>query len=397
MKRQGWWSAAALIAAAVSAYLFATEAPPQVVAQTAPAPVPAAAPPASAAASAGFGDAAAAARRQQLALWQQRLERAQAALNTYADSTRYPHESQPASAHADQMHPNRPVEEDLPLRLANGKTAEGLTLHTSQERVFVQGSESVRFTVSVRDRDSQAQPLRIVRAGAREIPAPRTASAYPAVQMPFNDEAQSGDLAAGDRIYSAVLQPSTQGFAGLHGQIRVEVFLEVASQQAYTYFDIVYTPDAPATWLGEVREAIEGGSLNFYLKAQVAQAGRYVVSARVDDASGASFALVGFNDELATGTQEVKLTLFGKLVRDGQPAFPLRLRDVDGFLLIPDAFPDRRLMPRLQGVVHTSKTYTLASFSDAEWSSEERTRYLTELTRDVREAENRLAELGQGR
>lgn len=397
MKRQGWWSAAALIAAAVSAYLFATEAPPQALAQTAPAPVPAAALPASAAASGGFGDAAAAARRQQIALWQQRLERAQAALNTYADSTRYPHESQPASAHSDQMHPNRPVEEDLPLRLANGKTAEGLTLHTLQERVFVQGSESVRFTVSVRDRDSQAQPLHIVRAGAREIPAPRTASTYPAVQMPFNDEAQSGDLAAGDRIYSAALQPSTQGFAGLHGQIRVEVFLEVASQQAYTYFDIVYTPDAPATWLGEVREAIEGGSLNFYLKAQVAQAGRYVVSARIDDASGASFALVGFNDELATGTQEVRLTLFGKLVRDGQPSFPLRLRDVDGFLLIPDAFPDRRLMPRLQGIVHTSKTYTLASFSDAEWSSEERTRYLTELTRDVREAENRIAELGQGR
>jgi hypothetical protein len=396
MKRRGWaWFAAAAGVAALGLYWLAGGA--QEPAATAPpAPRPTAAAAASAPASGGFMQAANDQRRQQLALWQQRLERAQATLAAYTESTRYPHESQPAAAHADQMHPNRPVEEALPLRLSSGKTAEGLTLHTSQERVFVQGSETVRFALSVRDRDGQAQPLRIVRAGAREVPAPRTAPTYPGVPMPFNDDASNGDLAAGDRVYSAALQPATQGFAGLHGQIRVEAFLEVAGQQAYTYFDIVYTPDAPATWLGEVREALEAGSLNFYLKAQVQQAGRYVVSARVDDANGVPFALLGFNDELASGSLEVRLVLFGKLVRDGQPAFPLRLRDVEGFLLIPDAFPDRRLMPRLAGSVHTSNSYALSSFSDVEWSSEERTRYLNELSRDVREVQDKVAELGKG-
>ena len=59
----------------------------------------------------------------------------------------------------------------------------------------------------------------------------------------------------------------------------------------------------------------------------------------------------------------------------------LLLRDVDGFLLKEDAFPDRALMPRLPGLVHMSKRYPMSVFSDAEWQSEERDRYLRELDR----------------
>jgi hypothetical protein len=111
-----------------------------------------------------------------------------------------------------------------------------------------------------------------------------------------------------------------------------------------------------------------------------------VVSARVDDANGKPFALLGFNDELAAGMQEVRLVLFGKLVRDGAPVFPLALRDVEGFLLIPDRFPYRAMMPRVAGRMHVSGSYPLSGFSDAEWTSEERERYLAELTRDVDQA-----------
>lgn len=84
---------------------------------------------------------------------------------------------------------------------------------------------------------------------------------------------------------------------------------------------------------------------------------RCVVSGRVDDANGVPFALVQFNDEVATGSREFKLQVFGALVLDKRPAFPLRLRDVDGFLLIPDKFPDRATMARQPGVVHTSANY----------------------------------------
>ncbi len=330
-------------------------------------------------------------------MWQQRLERAQTALEAYRSATRYPHESRPAGEHPDQMQPNQPVAEDHAFRMP-GSTgrADGLHLQTTQERVFVQGSESVRFTVSLRDNDGKALPLRIVRAAAREVPPVNTASLYPELPLEFNDEGNAGDTTAADGIYSVQLQPATQGFAGLLGQIRVQVFMQYRDLQGFTYFDIVYSGDTPATWQGGPREALEDGSLNFYLKADVREPGRYVVTGRVDDANGKPFALLTFNEELAAGPQQIRLTLFGKLVRDGKPAFPLVLRDVDGFLLRADAYPDRKLMPRLPGKLLASKTYPLASFADAEWSSEERNRYLGELGRDVTQAQARIDELSPG-
>jgi hypothetical protein len=358
---------------------------------------PSAAAPASGPTSGGpFSAAGLLARQEQRLLWQDRLERSKTALEAYQQSTRYPHGSQPASEHPDQLHPNEVITSEQALLKPDGKAATGVRLITSQQRVFVQGNETVRFTVSVRDGADQAVPLRILRAAARELPAPNTAANYPDAPLNFNDEGTGGDIAAGDGVYSAQLQPATQGFSGLLGTIRVEVALQYRDQQGSTYFDIVYSGDPPATWQGGVRETIDEGSLVFTLKANVVQAGRYVITGRVDDAKGKPLALLTFNDELAAGAQDIKLTLFGKLVRDVKPVFPLTLRDVDGFLLRADAFPDRMLMPRLQGKLHTSQAYSLLSFADVEWTSEERSRYLAELTRDVTEAQTKVEQLGKG-
>jgi hypothetical protein len=118
--------------------------------------------------------------------------------------------------------------------------------------------------------------------------------------------------------------------------------------------------------------------------------GRYIVSGRVDDARGRPFALLTFNDMLGPGPNQIRLTMFGKLMRDQEVALPLTLRDVDGYLLKENADPDRALMPRLEGKVFTSQRHPLKGFSDAEWQSEERTRYLTEFAKDVKLAKNEL-------
>jgi hypothetical protein len=343
-----------------------------------------------------FSAAGLQARQEQRALWQQRLERSQAALEAYRQSTRYPHGSQPAGANPDQLYPNQPISEDHALRGTDGKPVPGPRLLTTQERVFVQGNETVRFTLSLHDGNDKPQTLRIVRASAREVPAPHTAATAAELPLNFNDDGTNGDLVPSDGVYSVQLQPATQGFGALLGQIRVEVFLQYRDQQSSAYFDIIYTPEAPATWAGGARESLDDGSLVFTLKANLRLPGRYVVTGRVDDASGRPFALVTFNEEVASGAQEFRLVVYGKLVRDGKPAFPLTLRDVDAFLLRTDAFPDRMLMPRLAGKVLTSQSYALSSFSDAEWSSEERNRYLGELRRDVADAQTHVDQLGKG-
>src|SRR6185295_17651681 len=109
-----------------------------------------------------FSVAGVQARAAQRELWRQRLERAQGTLEAYRQSTRYPFESQPIADHPDQAHPNQPISEEHALRMPGAKGGAGVRLHTVQERVFVQGQETVRFSVSLRDEAGRAVPLRVL-------------------------------------------------------------------------------------------------------------------------------------------------------------------------------------------------------------------------------------------
>jgi hypothetical protein len=399
LPRRGRWLRWAAPAAAVVGGLFgwwvvAWQADVKSdVAATVPRPASAAPRATTGGSNAPFSAVGQQARDAQLALWQQRLERAEQALQAYTEHTRFPHTSRPAEEQSDQMFPNEPVVEEHPLREPKGKAAEGVRLRTTQERVFVQGDESVRFTVALVDDAGQALPLRVRSASAREVTLPSVASLYPVLPVTFNDDGTDGDRAAGDREFSATLRPATQGFAKLAGQIRLDVFMEGRGERGFTYFDIYVTPDAPALWSGRVREGVESGSLNFYLGATVREPGRYVVIGRIDDADGQPVALLTFNDEVGRGDTEFRLSLFGKLVREAQPTMPLTLRDVVAFRLREEGHPDRALMPRLNGAVLVTAKHALASFSNAEWSAEERSRYLAELTRDLEEAQKKVEQL----
>ncbi|TXT36062.1 MAG: hypothetical protein FD135_4526, partial [Comamonadaceae bacterium] len=284
----------------------------------------------------------------------------------------------------DQVHPFAPIIEELQLSNGKGELVKGLHLRTTQERVFLSGAESVSFTVAAVDDNGHSLPLSLRNASAQSVPDSRTPITVIQTPVTFADD--------GSGRYSGRLTPSTQGFQNYAGTIRLLVEVASGAQQGVAQFDVIYSPDVPASWTG-VREALEAGSLNFYVKANVRQAGRYVVSARVDDANGVPFALLQFNDEVAAGSREFRLQVFGALVLDKRPAFPLRLRDVDGFLLIPDKFPDRATMARQPGVIHTSARYALDRFSPAEWDSEERRRYLAEYGKDAETALRQMENL----
>lgn len=395
---RAWWLLTALAALALLAWWRPDAAREQVAAprqeaQAAAAIVAAPVSSAEPASGAPLAQSTQAARQHELALWQRRLETAHQTLQAYREATRYPPEARLLSEQRDQARPNLPVVEDLPLRLADGSAAPGVHVRTSQVRVFVQGEESVHLSVSLRADNGTALPLRVVRASAREIPPPNTGSLYPVESVNFNDEGVDGDVQALDGVYGVRLQPQRQGFAGLSGALRVEVMLEHATRQASVYFDMVLTGLPPAVWTGAVREALEDGTLNFYLGVEVKEPGQYVVSARVDDARGRPVALLTYNDEVAAGAQELRLSLFGLLVRDVKPVFPLTLRDVEAFLLRPDTFPDRSLMERRTGMLHVSARHPLDAFSTAEWEGEERGRYLAQMQRDVDEAQAKVTQL----
>jgi len=345
------------------------------------------APPVSAAASrpqgSPFTDVALRERLAQRELLAQRLERARLTLATYREQTRYPHESRPMAEHPDQVHPFAPIRESLPLRFPGSKAAvPGVRILTTQDRVFMSGEEAVNVSVAAQDETGRALPLLVTRAVAFDLPDPRQAAGRPQLALDF---AQGSDGA-----YTARFQPSSTAFADFAGTLRLQLTLNQDGRQGVVNFDIVYQPLVPAEW-GTITDRVAEGSLDFLVGLNVKQPGRYVVNARVDDAQGRPFALVSFNDELGGGARTARLRVFGKLLRDAAPAMPLRLRDLQGFLLMEDRFPDRAMLPRREGVVYSSASHALKAFSDAEWSSEERDRYLAELGRDVSQLEGQLA------
>jgi hypothetical protein len=308
---------------------------------------------------------------------------------SYRDGSQYPAGSRPMAENADQNTPNSPVTDMHPMRLQGGGVDANVQLQTSQSRVYMASNEAVAFSLRAVDSGNQVLPLVVTRAVAQGITYNGTRQT-PQVSVPFVDDGSGADPVPNDGAFAGVLAPGQTGLAGFAGTIRTEVRYSVNGKNGAVIFDVIYTPELPAVWTGQVREAIENGSLNFYLKAEVRQPGRYVISGRVDDARGKPFALLTFNDVLGPGPNEVRLTMFGKLMRDQDAALPLTLRDVDGYLLKENADPDRALMPRLEGKVYTSKNHPLKGFSDAEWQSEERTRYLTEFAKDVTQARNEL-------
>ena len=335
-------------------------------------------------------------RQARLALWQQRLQRAQQTLAAYQASTRYPFDSRPAGEHPDQWQPHPVVSGDYPLRMPGTGVVPNLRVHTTQQRVFATGADTVTFTVSASDDNGAPLPLRVVSSVAhspQDTGGGKAAPLAPVVTLPFVDDGSQGDLQAGDGVFTGRLDPQAQGFGNFAGMIRTELVVQSGEQQGYVAFDVVYSPQVPATWTGPVRDVVQDGSLDFVLAANVVQPGRYVITGRVDDAAGKPVALVTFNNELGTGAQQVPLQVYGRLLRDQKPAFPLVLHDVEGFLLRPDTYPDRALMPARDGPVATSRKYSLALFSDAAWSSDETQRYVAEFGKDVAQAQQQVSQL----
>lgn len=326
-----------------------------------------------------------------------RLAMAELRLASYQMMARYPPQSQPIGAHADVARPFEPVIDIRPLLSAQGEPVAGRHLVSSQDRIYVSGHDSVLFTVSMRDDQNHAAPLRVTRATAHEVQDVGHVQTVAQVAVQFEDRGSHGDSQANDGVYTARLQPSSQGFANTQGTIRVDLDLQSdAGGMAHAFFDIIYMPNVPATWAGSVREVMNQGSLDFYVKADVREAGRYIVTARAYDATGKAFALLSFNDEVPAGAAEFRLSLFGKLVRDAKPVFPITLRDMEGYVLYDSRFPDRAMMPRGPQLVYTSRAHAISEFADAPWDSEQKQRYLSEYDKDVQQARQDVAGLPAG-
>jgi hypothetical protein len=313
-----------------------------------------------------------------------REDRAKYTLDSYLAWARYPPTSRPARERPDRQKPHSVPARRLPLSKSD-RSGSGVSLVLSQSHYFLGGDEAATLTVSCRRGDEPA-PCTVTSALAEAAPD-AAGRAEGTAAVAFVDDGSGSDRAANDGVWTATFAPGKVGFQKLHGPIVVTVSVDAEGERGGADFQLSYTGAPPAIFTGAVREALEKGSLSLCVEMQVAEAGRYVLDGRVDDADGKTFAFVSYNDPIAAGKQEACFTVFGKLILDEGARSPFTLRDVEGFLLLEDAFPDRKTVPTLEGPVHKTRAYAASDFSSDEWQSPVKDRYVAKLKKDADGAE----------
>lgn len=324
------------------------------------------------------GDPGAVADSPALRAEQRRM--AEERLATYRKFAKYPPNSRPAKEHSDKLFPLADVVRGIPLSLS-GQPSEHTLLKLRQDKLVVVGDESIELGIRCEDSQGQVLPCTVQSAQVSALPLE---AGHPAGRRPVSFVEDPAPGRSGELI--AQLQPASLGIVQKTWPLRVEVKLQAGRdpvEQGAALFDFLFTPEPPAVSQGPVKEAVVDGSLVLTYPLLVKRPGRYVLHTRVDDATGKPVALVSFNDLLQVGPQSVKMVVFGKLLHDENPRFPLKVRDFDGFLLKEDADPDREQVPTRGGYHHTSQVYSLSAFSTAEWQSEEKTRHEREFEKDV--------------
>lgn len=304
-------------------------------------------------------------------------------LATYRKFAQYPPGSRPARENADQLYPQAKIVRGIPLSLG-GRASEHILLKLRQDRLVVVGSESIEL--GIRCEDSQAQPVPCAVESAMLAALPLS-TGRPAGERPVEFVGPAGQAPSGELV--ATFRPAELGLVNKSWPLRVDVRLKAGSdpsERGSALFDFLFTPDPPAVSIGPLHEELVQGSLGLTYPLDVKRPGRYVLHARVDDADGKPVAFLEFNDVLPVGPQRIPLRVFGKLILDEKPRWPLKVRDFDGFLLKEDADPDREQIPSRVGYHHTTQVYSLSAFSPAEWQSEEKSRHEREFEKDVAEA-----------
>ncbi len=309
-----------------------------------------------------------------------RVKHAQDQLDHYLLWARYPPESRPLSDHPDLATPDTASERKQLFVKKDGSKRGDVVVRLSQSTAFVVGDESIRFEVTC-EGQGKTFPCAISSAEATAVPPPPNT---PTIPVRFADDGQNTDVKAGDDTFTSVFTPSATSLAGKDNRIGIAVWLKYQGDDGQAFFQFDYTAAEPARFTGRVTESMVNGSLALDLEMDVKKAGRYVLTARVEDAAGKGFALLEHNASLASGTTNAHMLVFGKLVKDNHAIAPFKVRDLSGFLLKEDVSPDRENLKDTKGVFHTTKAYADGDFSDAEWQSDEKKRTVDEFEKDVK-------------
>ena len=212
----------------------------------------------------------------------------------------------------------------------------------------------------------------------------------------YNDSGANGDEYAGDNIWTFSWVPGAQT-REYWGELLLEVEFTLGDQ-FYVESQIFFAnPKTPGRFTGQFVEKVEAGSLYIEPEVSIDEPGHYIIEANLyHSATGEPLHWAYFNGDLTAGTQFIPLMFFGKIFHEKNRDGKFELRELRGYKNnVPFALADLGNIAKNPSLADTtaepdkimladypqkyvSKPYSLGDFSDAEYTSPEKTDAMNE-------------------
>ena len=322
-------------------------------------------------------------------------------LRDYSEWAQYPPNSRPlAASHIDVIeyrHIRAPMQA-MPTK-QNGEIVAGDYSCLLQPKTHsLVGDEQMHIFLSCArtgERELQlieVQNLRLeARAGDRR---------FSPVVPTYNDDGEQGDVLANDRIVTFEFRPQASDWADMYLTVNFKIAGDASGTVHSLATHFFSSPVAPARFTGNIREEIRNESLVLSVELQVERAGNYTIEGNLMSENGEALAFARADANLKTGTQQMELQYYGKILRDRNIAGPYRLEGLRGSLNtdviqpemlarppaevaaflknVQDDRPKRMLIPYYEKS-YSTRNYEPELFTDAVYTSPEKERRLSEL------------------
>ncbi|MCB1160858.1 MAG: hypothetical protein KDK45_25370, partial [Leptospiraceae bacterium] len=278
------------------------------------------------------------------------------------------------------------------------KKPNGYRCHFQPKTWAIVGMENdIVITLECRDSSNKAIPIRIDNHAMyhyKEWDGTKTQ----AHNADYTDNGTGADLMANDNIYTFTWRPMSNHWGQMF--LEVDITYSPEDKKAHIVAAFFSSPRKPAEFTNYFREVIEDGSLVIYAGISVYTSGSYNIQANLKDVNGNYIAYATEDVKLSTGSQEVRLLFYGKILRDAEARSPYTLTSLRGYRenlpFDPELFgdpspkalkiiqsakttePDKEIIPIFKEE-HKTKEYSLDEFSDKEWQSPEKDRRIQEL------------------
>jgi hypothetical protein len=221
---------------------------------------------------------------------------------------------------AEEFFPGTTEWEDVPV-----DESHQYNLRILPKRYNVVAPMPIAVLLEIVDRQGKRQPLSNPHVRVRALDD----ASRPWIDVPVRDDGSGADEQAGDRQYTATLQPNREQKKQLLGRVLIEGSVEVPGVGTRTIpSGLIYTVGPRAKLTGRWNDSVRDGNLVLEAELEVEEPGLFTLMAQIFGPHQEPLAWVKQTEKLGAGRGTLNLEVFGKVLHDAGVDGPYRVRQV---------------------------------------------------------------------